>query len=59
MQVPLPNPGKKFNKGGYKCECLQGWEYPFNDRAWYFDGQTMEEEFRKKTEGDPNSRYAE
>ncbi|CAH1799902.1 unnamed protein product [Owenia fusiformis] len=40
-------PGKKFNKGSYKCECRQGYEYPFNDRAWYYDGQTMESEYNK------------
>ena len=49
-------PSKKFEKGSYKCNCKQGYEYPFNDNAWYFDGQTMEEEWRKKEEGDPNSR---
>lgn len=46
-----PLPGKRFTRGGYKCECKQGYEYPFNDRAWYFDGQTMEEEWRKYVEG--------
>ncbi|KAK7107826.1 uncharacterized protein [Littorina saxatilis] len=46
--------GKRFNRGGYKCECRQGFEYPFNDLAWYFDGQTMEEEHRKLSVGDPN-----
>lgn len=40
-------PSKKFTKGAYKCNCRQGYEYPFQDRAWYFDGQTMEEEYRK------------
>ena len=45
--------GKKFEKGSYKCECKQGFEYPFNDRAWYFSGQAMEEEYRKKVEGQP------
>ncbi|ELU11322.1 hypothetical protein CAPTEDRAFT_161811 [Capitella teleta] len=49
-------PGKNFYRGGYKCECRQGWEYPFNDRAWYFDGQTMEEEYRKLMDGE-TSRY--
>ena len=44
-------PGRKFVRGGYKCECRQGFEYPFNDRAWYFDGQTMEEEWRRREEG--------
>jgi hypothetical protein len=49
--------GKKFVRGNYKCNCKEGYEYPFNDRAWYFDGQMMEEEYRKKTVGDKNSRY--
>ena len=44
-------PGKRFTQGGYKCECKQGYEYPFNDRAWFFDGQTLEEEWRKKQLG--------
>ena len=47
-------PGKKFERGGYKCECIQGFEYPFSDRAWYFDGQTMEEEYKKKIRGETN-----
>lgn len=50
----VPLEGKRFNTGGYKCECRQGYEYPFNDLAWYFDGQTMEEEYRKLKNGEPN-----
>jgi len=49
--------GKKFVRGSYKCECKVGYEYPFNDRAWYFDGQTMEEEYRKYLHGDLQNRY--
>ncbi|CAH1798682.1 unnamed protein product [Owenia fusiformis] len=48
----VPLPGKRFTRGGYKCECLQGFEYPFNDRAWYYDGQTMEEEYDKMMRGE-------
>ncbi|XP_076444630.1 uncharacterized protein LOC143282762 isoform X1 [Babylonia areolata] len=46
--------GKRFNTGGYKCECRQGFEYPFNDLAWFFDGQTMEQEYGKLQAGEPN-----
>ncbi|KAK7494317.1 hypothetical protein BaRGS_00014420 [Batillaria attramentaria] len=46
--------GKRFNTGGYKCECRQGYEYPFNDLAWFFDGQTMEQEYGKLQRGEPN-----
>jgi hypothetical protein len=49
--------GKKFVRGSYKCECKVGYEYPFNDRAWYFDGQSMEEEYRKFMNGDQQNRY--
>ncbi|ESO11626.1 hypothetical protein HELRODRAFT_108901 [Helobdella robusta] len=49
--------GKKFITGGYKCDCKVGYEYPFNDNAWYFDGQTVEEEYRKKVTGDKQTRY--
>lgn len=49
--------GKKFVRGSYKCECKVGYEYPYNDNAWYFDGQTVEEEYRKKMAGDKQSRY--
>jgi len=45
-------PSRKFTKGAYKCNCRQGYEYPFQDRAWYFDGQTMEEEYRKLLAGE-------
>lgn len=49
--------GLKFVRGSYKCNCKEGYEYAFDDRAWYFDGQQMEEEFRKMMVGDKNSRY--
>ena len=47
----------KFARGSYKCNCKEGYEYPFNDRAWYFDGQQMEDEYRKMVVGDKNSRF--
>jgi len=50
--VPLPSQG--FELGSYKCECRQGYEYPFTDTSWFFHGQTMEEEYSKQIRGEPN-----
>ncbi|XP_074642208.1 uncharacterized protein LOC141899673 [Tubulanus polymorphus] len=56
-QVCMPLEALKYKLGGYKCECRQNYEYPFNDeRSWYFDGQAMEEEYRKMMAGE-NHRY--
>jgi hypothetical protein len=44
--------------GDYKCECRQGYEYIFNDNAWFYDGQTIENEYDKLAKGEPN-RYEE
>ncbi|XP_063243657.1 uncharacterized protein LOC134542961 [Bacillus rossius redtenbacheri] len=41
----VPIQGRGFELGGYKCECLQGYEYPFEDPITYFDGQLVEAEF--------------
>ncbi|XP_066939738.1 uncharacterized protein [Macrobrachium rosenbergii] len=41
----VPIQGRGFDTGGYKCECIQGFEYPFEDPITYFDGQLMEAEF--------------
>ena len=41
----MPIQGREFEAGGYKCECIQGFEYPFEDPITYFDGQVMEAEF--------------
>jgi hypothetical protein len=41
----VPILGRGFETGGYKCECLQGYEYPFEDLITYFDGQLVEAEF--------------
>lgn len=38
--------GRGFESGGYKCECLQGFEYPFEDPITYYDGQLVEAEFQ-------------
>lgn len=53
-QYCVPLPGKGFEQGAYKCECRQGYEYPFIDLSWFFHGQTMEEEYAKKRLGEPN-----
>lgn len=37
--------GRGFDSGGYKCECEQGYEYPYETPVNYFDGQLMEAEF--------------
>ena len=41
----VPIQGRGYYTGGYKCECIQGFEYPFEDPVTYFDGQLMEAEF--------------
>lgn len=41
----MPILGRGFELGGYKCECLQGFEYPFEDLITYYDGQLVEAEF--------------
>ncbi|XP_063371276.1 uncharacterized protein LOC134659537 [Cydia amplana] len=46
----VPILGRGFEAGGYKCECLQGYEYPFEDEITYYDGQIMEAEFQNVIE---------
>lgn len=41
----VPILGRGFETGGYKCECKQGYEYPFEDPIIYYDGQLVEAEF--------------
>lgn len=42
----MPIQGRGYDTGGYKCECIQGYEFPFEeDDFTYFDGQMMEDEF--------------
>lgn len=48
--------GRGFESGGYKCECLQGFEYPFEDLITYYDGQLVEAEFQNIVV-DKESRY--
>lgn len=38
--------GRGYETGGYKCECLQGFEYPFEDLITYYDGQLVEAEYQ-------------
>lgn len=52
----VPILGRRFESGGYKCECNQGFEYPFNDPITYVDGQICEAEFQNMQQGRP-SRY--
>lgn len=42
----VPIMGRGFETGGYKCECLQGFEYPFEDPITYYDGQLVEAEYQ-------------
>ncbi|KAA0202045.1 hypothetical protein HAZT_HAZT011936 [Hyalella azteca] len=52
----VPIQGRRFETGGYKCECIQGYEYQYEDPITYFDGQLMEAEFNNIIK-DTNSRY--
>ena len=49
-------PWRGFATGGYKCECKQGYEYPFEDPITYYDGQLVEAEFISLVE-DKETRY--
>lgn len=50
----VPVSGRKFESGGYKCECKQGFEYPFNNPTTYIDGQMMEAEYTNVVQGRPS-----
>ncbi|KAK2715050.1 hypothetical protein QYM36_009890, partial [Artemia franciscana] len=52
----VPILGRGFEMGGYKCECIQGYEYPFEDSITYYDGQLVEAEFQNLME-DKKTRY--
>lgn len=41
----MPVPGKGFVKGGYKCQCRAGFEYPFLDKNDFYVGDQMEKEW--------------
>ncbi|GAV01180.1 hypothetical protein RvY_11930 [Ramazzottius varieornatus] len=47
----VPILGRRFEIGGYKCECKPGYEYPYNDPVNYFDGQILESEWEKMVLG--------
>ena len=51
VHMPLSTRGSKFRRGGYRCECLKGHEYLFENDTWYFDGEMMEREYNRKSEG--------
>ena len=38
-------PGKGFIKGGYKCQCRDGFEYPFLDKNDFYPGDQLEKEW--------------
>ncbi|XP_046830516.1 uncharacterized protein LOC124429371 [Vespa crabro] len=52
----VPILGRGFETGGYKCECKQGFEYPFEDYITYYDGQLVEAEFSNIV-NDEETRY--
>ncbi|KAK0182119.1 hypothetical protein PV327_000286 [Microctonus hyperodae] len=52
----VPILGRGFESGGYKCECKQGYEYPFEDPTTYYDGQIVEAEFSNIVE-DKETRF--
>ena len=49
----VPIQGRGFWTGGYKCDCKQGYEYPFEDPITYFDGQLVESEFLNLVRDEP------
>ena len=52
----VPILGRGFETGGYKCECKQAFEYPFEDLITYYDGQLVEAEFNNLV-NDQETRY--
>jgi len=44
-------PGRLFQLGNYKCECRQGFEYPFIDSLWFYLGYLMNQEYDNKQKG--------
>ncbi|XP_017885340.1 uncharacterized protein LOC108628125 [Ceratina calcarata] len=52
----VPILGRGFETGGYKCECRQAFEYPFEDLITYYDGQLVEAEFTNLV-NDKETRY--
>lgn len=50
----VPILGRRFDAGGYRCECEQGFEYPFNDGITYYDGQILEAEYLNMLQNRPS-----
>uniref|UniRef100_T1JWG5 GPR158/179 extracellular domain-containing protein n=1 Tax=Tetranychus urticae TaxID=32264 RepID=T1JWG5_TETUR len=50
----VPMFGRKYESGGYKCECNQGYEYPYLDLVTYFDGQNLESEYLSVEKNKPS-----
>lgn len=44
-------PGYGMTRGAYRCDCKQGFEYPFRDRKRWFEGYLMDREYEKKQQG--------
>ena len=54
----VPVPGKGFIKGGYKCQCRAGFEYPFLDKNDFYPGDQLEKEwFTLQTNHSLESRF--
>ncbi|XP_029641233.1 uncharacterized protein LOC115216171 isoform X1 [Octopus sinensis] len=49
-----PLTGFGFGLGNYACKCKQGYEYPFEDAQTWFEGVSLELEWSKKMQGEPN-----
>uniref|UniRef100_T1JXN6 GPR158/179 extracellular domain-containing protein n=2 Tax=Tetranychus urticae TaxID=32264 RepID=T1JXN6_TETUR len=50
----VPMFGRKYESGGYKCECNQGYEYPYLDLVTYVDGQNLESEYLSVEKNKPS-----
>ena len=50
----VPILGRGFDTGSYKCECLQGFEYPYENLITYYDGQLVESEYENIVKDKPS-----
>lgn len=56
--ICIPTAGKGFVKGGYKCQCRAGFEYPFLDKNDFYPGDQLEKEwFTLTTNASMESRF--
>ncbi|XP_050398522.1 uncharacterized protein LOC126816272 [Patella vulgata] len=46
-----PQPGFKFMRGSYRCDCKEGYEYMHNDGKFWIEGSLVEIEYEKKMKG--------